>query len=240
LSATARIRNVSLHDAVRYTAQRMLRSYLYPLLGEFDHDHVHLESTALLERFGVPANDPREFLQIHDQLSARARSLPPPQSFPWSWGINAQTGLILDHLVRKLRPGNVVETGTGNGYSTMVLLGALGSQGSMDTFDLVYRRQSLIPDPPPPALHPHEGDVRHSSDFLRMLGQAGLFHHDSDHGYRHMRWELETAYRLMRPGSVIVADDVNVSYAFLDFCAQHRLVPEVLLTTEKMLGVVRR
>jgi hypothetical protein len=47
----------------------------------------------------------------------------------------------------------------------------------------------------------------------------GLFVHDSDHLYSHMRWELGRAWQALAPRGWLVADDVDFHTAFLDWAA---------------------
>ena len=52
---------------------------------------------------------------------------------------------------------------------------------------------------------------------LRQLGQLELFFHDSLHSTRNVRWELTTAWRALRPGGVVVVDDVDCNWGFEQF-----------------------
>ena len=52
---------------------------------------------------------------------------------------------------------------------------------------------------------------------LRQLGQLELFFHDSLHSTRNTRWELETAWRVLPPGGVVVADDADNNWGFEEF-----------------------
>jgi len=41
-----------------------------------------------------------------------------------------------------------------------------------------------------------------------------MFVHDSLHTYSHMKWEFETALRSLRPGGVLISDDIEGNRAF--------------------------
>jgi len=47
-----------------------------------------------------------------------------------------------------------------------------------------------------------------------------LFVHDSLHTYHNMSFEFESIWGYLRPGGVLVADDVGLNDAFLDFAAK--------------------
>jgi hypothetical protein len=44
-----------------------------------------------------------------------------------------------------------------------------------------------------------------------------LFLHDSLHSSRNVRWELESAWRALAPGGVVVVDDVDGNWGFEEF-----------------------
>jgi predicted O-methyltransferase YrrM len=67
-----------------------------------------------------------------------------------------------------------------------------------------------------------------------------MFFHDSDHSYRNQEHEYSVFYERLRPGGFLVSDDIDASYAFLDFCRRHSVRPGVLIAQRKLLGVVRK
>jgi predicted O-methyltransferase YrrM len=52
--------------------------------------------------------------------------------------------------------------------------------------------------------------------------------HDSEHSYECMRFEFERAWPALRPGGVLVSDDVNSNDAFFEFAAAQRREPLLL------------
>lgn len=60
-------------------------------------------------------------------------------------------------------------------------------------------------------------DVRHAlPDLLDQIPQIDIFFHDDLHTPDHMLWEYELVWPRLRPGGVLVSDDVN--YAWIEFC----------------------
>jgi len=50
-----------------------------------------------------------------------------------------------------------------------------------------------------------------------QLPHIDIFLHDILHTYRNMEWEFRTAWSKLRPGGVLISDDVAMNRAFEDF-----------------------
>lgn len=133
-------------------------------------------------------------------------------------------------LVCHLHPAQVVETGVAHGLSSRIMLEALKrtGDGRLSSIDLpamtIHERRAEIGVAVPDDLRGRwtylEGaSRRHLAPLLRELGQIGLFVHDSLHSTRNVRWELTTAWRALRPGGVVVVDDVDFNWGFEQFLA---------------------
>jgi hypothetical protein len=72
---------------------------------------------------------------------------------------------------------------------------------------------------------------------VRQVGPIALFLHDSDHAYPWQMWELETSFRHRSTQFVWACDDVDSSFAFLDFCGTHKIRPIILMDTRKFFGL---
>jgi hypothetical protein len=64
--------------------------------------------------------------------------------------------------------------------------------------------------------------------------------HDSDHGYGWQTWELRTAFENLRSGGLLVCDDADDSYAFLDLCKDVQRRPVFLIERSRIVGFVTR
>lgn len=77
---------------------------------------------------------------------------------------------------------------------------------------------SEIPDDMRRRWHYHWGGSRRL--LPRVLkakaGQVGVFIHDSDHSYEHMKFELGVALEAVQRPGAIVADDIDLNDAFGD------------------------
>jgi len=132
--------------------------------------------------------------------------------------------------VRMLKPDVVVETGVARGITSRVILEAMmrNGVGHLHSIDL------------PPLASGWEGDsatavsaavksrwtyVRGASrrrlePLLRQVGPVPMFIHDSLHTYKNMQYELQTGARYLRPGGLILCDDIEDNESFSDFVRQ--------------------
>ena len=146
---------------------------------------------------------------------------------------------LLYLAVRALEPELVVETGTFNGAAAAFMLRALeaNGRGRLLAFDVSDAADALgVPLPAgrepgwlvPAALRGRYtvvlGDVRRTlAARLAAEGPVDLFVHDSLHTLRHMLFEYRVAWRALRPGGLLVSDDVFWNLAFWLFTTRHRV-----------------
>jgi hypothetical protein len=140
-------------------------------------------------------------------------------------------------LVRERRPATVIETGVARGVTSESILRALAENdfGELQSIDLPPPRMvdaglvgSAITEELKGRWHYHWGSARRLLPGV-LADAAGprLFIHDSDHSYRHMRWEIETAWAAFEPGDVILCDDAHFHSGFAD--AAHAVGGEPVL-----------
>jgi Methyltransferase domain len=145
------------------------------------------------------------------------------------WG-DGEPGLVRTvwHSVRHLRPTNVVETGVARGFTTRFILEGLERNGAGHLWSI---------DAPPllkPELIGQVGEavlerlryrwsyIRGSSAqrlprLLSHLGEIDLFIHDSRHTEHNVRFELGHAWAALRPGGILVVDDIDLNRGFSSF-----------------------
>jgi predicted O-methyltransferase YrrM len=133
-------------------------------------------------------------------------------------------GRLCYFLCRHLQPLRIVETGVAYGVTTTFILQALadndrGELISIDLPPLASNAESFVGSFVPQELRSRwklrlGPAKRLLPDVLREAGTIDLFVHDSLHTYSHMKWEFETALRGLRPGGVIIADDIEGNRAF--------------------------
>lgn len=227
--------------AHRYVAPRISESFRRAGLQTTDPDALlaavpGLDGARLaLARAELPA--------VEEALRARYRSdLPYPIVSAFS---GAESRLIYA-LVRAMAPERVVETGVANGHSSALILEALARNGVGRLLSIDVRSDvgALVPEP-----------LRARWD-LTILGLRGpraaldraleavpsidLFIHDSDHAYAWQRREYELAWRRLSQRGVLASDDVDWSFAFLDFAEAVGRRPSILVSESKAFGVLTR
>jgi predicted O-methyltransferase YrrM len=184
-----------------------------------------------------------EFDACWESLSSRVR---PGLKFAEKTAFRRPEASILYAWIRRNRPSRVVETGVANGYSSCVLLEALrrNGTGTLTSFDIVAGAGELVP----PELRtgwdlqilPSRGRAAAFGSAIRALGPIGLFLHDSDHSYRWMEHEMRLGWAQLTPGGLLAADDIDWSYAFLDFARAVGVRPLVLVDASKPFGLLPR
>jgi hypothetical protein len=130
-------------------------------------------------------------------------------------------------LVRHLRPTNVVETGVAHGVTSRFILEALERNGegrlcSIDRPPLEREWQEQVGFAVDPRLRHGWSYIRGSSrqrlpGLLAQLVGIDIFVHDSLHSERNVRFEIDSAWPFLRPGGVIVVDDIDVNNGFRSF-----------------------
>jgi predicted O-methyltransferase YrrM len=134
--------------------------------------------------------------------------------------------------VRHLQPKSTLETGVARGVTTRMVLEAiaLNGGGHLWSIDLPYLFDTSLHGQTAAAVpngHRERWTYVRGSSRRRLrplateLGEVDLFLHDSLHTVRNMLFEMETVWPRLRPGGLMVIDDVDKS-AFRDFVRKVR------------------
>lgn len=133
-------------------------------------------------------------------------------------------GRLCYAVCRALQPEIVVETGVAYGVTSAYILQALAENGegrllSIDLPPLSRDSEAhvgvLVPEGLRKRWSLRVGSARKLLPaLLAETGGFDVFLHDSLHTYAHMKWELESALSVLRPGGVIIADDIEGNRAF--------------------------
>jgi predicted O-methyltransferase YrrM len=190
---------------------------------------------------GVPASVCSESAERVAELLGRSVEIG-HSVYPAFYNSEALTLKALYQFVRVCQPAVVVETGVANGLSTEIILQALRrntSKGVLHSVDIKEDVGSLVSNKDFWRLHVTNGTARAFHAILKNVGPIDIFYHDSDHEYRPQMAELRGAISALSPGGVLLSDDVDWSYAFLDFCTTSGARPSFLVDSRKVLGAVR-
>ncbi|HVB55869.1 MAG TPA: class I SAM-dependent methyltransferase [Candidatus Acidoferrales bacterium] len=140
---------------------------------------------------------------------------------------------------RILQPDVVLETGVAYGVTSAFLLQALqvNQKGKLFSIDLPPLGRNgdlyvgaLIPDELKDRWQLFRGPTRRlMPQLLPRLERVDMFVHDSLHTYRNMKREFEQVWPQLKPGGVLIADDVEGNRAFEEFSETVRPILSVML-----------
>lgn len=164
---------------------------------------------------------------------------------PSRWNVEHQTAMLLAAIVLLERPRALVEVGVANGTSTRALLAAMQviNQGQLVSFDIDARCKAVVS----PALASRwEFRIlpasKHAS-FSRLKDEVGALHDvdlwfsDADHSLAWQQAEWRLALKSVRPGGLLVADDIDATPAWPTVTKGWHTA--ALVDTRKVTGVVR-
>ena len=197
------------------------------------HDRAVVRQVAR-ERFGYePAEDPAAaladflggvdtegFLEVWSDIEQRL--------YRAGHGLDGDVSLAAATwaAVRALRPEAVVETGVSRGVVTRVILEAMDRNGAGRLYSIDLPPNDVDPSDHAGAVVSRErwtflqgSSRRHLPRLLRELGTIDVFLHDSQHTERNMHFELMTARRHIRPGGLLMSDDIHENAAWRDAAA---------------------
>lgn len=145
--------------------------------------------------------------------------------------------ILLYLAARHRKPEVFIETGVQNGMSSaFILLGLLHNEyGKLISIDLPPVDERILAQGTNP-LPGGKGPGWIVPDYLRsrhtlclgraesllpqVLDQEGsidIFLHDSDHSYSHIMFEISLAWAYLKPGGLIMVDNIEQNSAFADF-----------------------
>jgi predicted O-methyltransferase YrrM len=150
-------------------------------------------------------------------------------------------------ICRVIRPSTVVETGVNYGMSSAFILQALNvnGHGKLHSIDLPQFPNedfigALVPNDLKSRWQLHRGVSRRLLPSLLVDRKIDLFVHDSLHTYWNMRREFELAWQHLRPGGVLISDDVGNNQAFDELRQWHPQFWKVIQQESKraLFGIV--
>jgi predicted O-methyltransferase YrrM len=179
----------------------------------------------VLSKIGIePSSNSEALAQIEGHVDRKSRELREGLPFGEFHNASATLGRLCYVLCQSLRPAAVVETGVAYGVTSTYTLQALADncRGKLTSIDLPPLAQRgrdyvgyFVPNEFRGRWDLHLGSARKLlPGILRAHAPIDIFIHDSLHTYSHMKWELEAALGALRPGGVIIADDIEGNRAF--------------------------
>jgi predicted O-methyltransferase YrrM len=160
----------------------------------------------------------------------------------------AKKVLIQFAVARAMRPEVIVETGVANGISSAYWLLACHLNGKGHVYSIDIDNGEYLPRNKPTGWIVPDylrtrwtltlGDAREALPrILAEVGNVDIFVHDSCHSYEHMKFEFDSAYAYLRPGGLLMSDDVSFNSAFSDFVRTHHPTSHKIISG---VGVMRK
>lgn len=202
----------------------------------------HLDE-AVAEVLDVPLPHARSLVD-------EARRARPPGTGASPMDARDELRTLLWILVIAERPGHVVETGVARGVTSLAVLGALeeNAEGMLHSIDLPLpgTDRSDIGSLVPSELR-HRWDLRVGASrrllrpLLASVGAIDLFVADGDHRHAAQAAEYRAAWGALRPGGILVSDDVR-SLALVRFASDLGVRPIIVPPDEltNPVGILRK
>jgi predicted O-methyltransferase YrrM len=247
------VRSVQSRRFVRDTSHRIgapvRRRLGHPLLQEITTQSEARTFTdpelCLNQFFGIPptfvAESAREFVALREELERRVADAG-PLPYPSYFAADNSTTSVLYTLTRYRKPQHIVETGVANGFTSYFLLAALRNNGLgvLHSIDIGDDVGAVVSSEEREGWDLHVAHPRRVDDKLRALcasvAEIDLFFHDSDHRYGWQLFEFREALAHLAPGGILGSDDVDSSFAFIDFCREQPMRRALLIDATKVSG----
>lgn len=182
-----------------------------------------------------------EFNKLSQELDKRTKNC--GNNNKWEGPINTDSSRLLYHIVRKTKPKTIVETGVSKGVSTFFILNALhkNKTGELHSFDIIPSAGCILSNHERKKWNLIILDKRNARmEFYKAIegvGNIDIFLHDSDHSYKNQFFEYSVVFPKITGKGYLLSDDVDSSYAFLDFTRINKL-KQYYLITNKAFGLV--
>ncbi len=260
----ARVRGYLRYHGFKHTAQvvrdrlaitlfeRLFRSAGHPSLEKL-HDAslcVHLSAFDLIRSHfhEVPeetlAHIREEYEALQLQLKSRYTRLTSSLTYPVGFATEEDTSFLLYALARILRPTPVLESGVANGHSSFFLTNALLSNvhGTLYSVEVTDDVGALLSENEKVRWHLEVLEKRSLEDsfarFVDKVSPIDIFLHDSDHSYGWQAFEYNRVSASLTSHGILISDDVDASFAFLDFCKKQGVRPILLVGKRRVYGIV--
>jgi predicted O-methyltransferase YrrM len=189
----------------------------------------------MMKLTGADAAEVKEYIvefgtnqEFQNSIEEKRRVFGKRRHYSYDYGIGPALGLVLYVICRRHQPDIVVETGVASGVSSSYILGAMeqNKRGQLYSIDLPWWQEErsgwLIPDYLRYRWHLILGSSSEElAPLLKKVNEIDIFLHDSDHSYKNMLWEFQTAWAYMKVGGLLLAHNIDSNKAFADFSRSH-------------------
>jgi predicted O-methyltransferase YrrM len=164
-------------------------------------------------------------------------------NYPVNYNVADTAALLLYLMVRVNRPETVLETGVANGLSSNFILHALNANGTGTLYSVDINRNvgGLVDESVKnrwqlKIISLKNGD-KEFKQVVDSISSVDLFIHDSDHSYNGQMVEYKIVYPKISSDGIFASDDIDLSWAFVDFCKEKKVKPCFLVSATKIFGL---
>jgi predicted O-methyltransferase YrrM len=179
----------------------------------------------------------RALVEVHLDAQSAARA------YPDFFAVEGDTALFLYAAVRYAQPQVVVETGVADGLSSALILRAMdvNEVGELHSIDIADDVGRFISNRRRWNLHVVDGHRPEAcAEVLEKIPALDMFLHDGNHRYSFQSMEYRSAWPRLRIGGLLMSDDIDWSYAFLDVVRDLEVETAMLMDNRKVFGLVRK
>lgn len=226
--------------------RKLFHKFISPTLVDFSKFNIIRNSEEVIIKLlgnNIPETIKKEFIELQSSLQTKYNSI--QLKYPLDYKIEDSTSFLLYSFIRLYHPLKILETGVANGHSTFFILNALikNAKGKLYSIDIDSNVGSLITED----LKKHwelfilsKTNKKSLGEIFKKLYPVDIFIHDSNHFYYWQELEYNLAFRFVKKEGFIMSDDVDTSYAFLDFIKRNDLNPFFLYDSRKVFGLVKK
>jgi predicted O-methyltransferase YrrM len=203
------------------------------------------EAMGRLDMTGAPPSLGERFPELIAE--ARERAAACPMRLPVHLGGAGNLDLLYS-LCERLAATRVIETGVAYGWSTLAILLSLRNRpgGRLFSIDLPYfqyRNDRWVGVVVPPELRGNwklyrMADREGLPRALKAAGTLDLVHYDSDKSVEGRLFAYRLLWEALRPGGILMSDDVGDNLGFRTFCEERALAPLIVRQGEKFQGIL--
>jgi predicted O-methyltransferase YrrM len=203
-----------------------------------------------IDALGMPGSAMRSFAADHaERLSAARARVELAGNSRMGGGADID---LLYSLCVKTEARRVLETGVAFGWSSLVILSAIeGREGArLVSVDMPYLGANLdhLVGLAVPGVLKANWSLRRGADqdqlenAIAEIEPIDLAHYDSDKSARGRLWAYSVIWRALRPGGILMSDDIGDNHSFLKFASDVGVAPLVVSGPdgEKFSGILRK
>jgi len=206
-------------------------------------ERVSIEPKDALEKLGI-TDQSKEFSEKYSEELKEAQSN--ALSCPYKLGGPTNMSMLFQ-IVDGIEAKRVIETGVAYGWSSLSILLSLSNREgaklwSIDLPYVAFNNSKWVGVVVPAKLKGMWKLIRNADreglpQALKQAGRVDLAHYDSDKSIEGRMFAYPLIWEKLRPGGILISDDVNDNLAFAQFCHEKNIQPIVVKDKGKYQGI---